>query len=242
MDNLVARTHLKGTVPVDFRLIAYGCFWGLVLGLISFYGLTSCECGGDVDLAVSRGIAGFVSIAVGIFIGTKLALLAMKAFRVWIVSLMSRVNTCQERLSRLSGEVEPDNSSEERSGVSSFYAVRLRIYFIGLAVGCCGVGVDLMALIIRAGTTGIYESGSLPITAYVGLAVASAGIAGIALELNMIARSVSRIEGRLNDAEGVAVAPLEVRPQYADAAIQSTQSWVHKITGVRGWQPSMVPA
>lgn len=239
MSNPTGRTATRGVVPVDPRLLLYGGFWGLFMGLTSYFGLYGCECGGDVDLASSRGIAGFVSITVGVFAGTKLAMLAMRAFRQWIARLEARLVVCEQRLSSLTGETEPDNSTEESRKGSSPLAAKLKFYSTALAGGFGAVGVGLVMLIIGAGTSGIYDSGTY-LAVYASLAVALFGILGISSELGGIASAVSRIERRLDDAESVSVTSVAVRPKYADDAIQTAQSWLHKLTGVQGWQPSRV--
>ena len=41
MSDPIKTTIVKGVVPVDFRLIVYGCLWGLFIGnngLLSFFG------------------------------------------------------------------------------------------------------------------------------------------------------------------------------------------------------------
>lgn len=238
MSNPTGKRVIIRAVPVDPRLVLYGSFWGLFMGLTSYFGLSGCECGGDADLASSRGIAGLVSITVGVFAGTKLAMLVMRAFRKWIARLEARLIVCEQRLSSLTGEIEPDNSTEERRKGSSPLVARLKFYSTALAGGCGGVGVGLLVLIIGAGTTGIYDSGTY-MAIYISLPVALFGIMGISSELGGIARAVSRIERRLDDAESVSVTSVAVRPKYADAAIQTAQSWLHKLTGVQGWQPGM---
>ena len=88
-------------------------------------------------------------------------------------------------------------------------------------------------LIIRAGTTGIYEPGAhLSVSVFVGLAVALFGILGMASELGFITRAVFQVERSLDHAESVSITPMVAGPGHADAAIQGMQSWIHKITGV----------
>lgn len=239
MSNPTGKRIIVRAVPVDPRLVLYGSLWGLFVSLTSYFGLSGCECGGDVDLASSRGIAGFVSITIGVFAGSKLTMLAMRAFRRWVAQLETRLVLCEQRLSRLTGETEPDSSPEERQRGFSPLVMRLLFYSFALGGGFGAAGVGSVALIIGAGTTGIYDSYS-HLAVYASLAVALFGILGITLELGGIARAVSRIERRLDDVEGVSVTPVAVRPRYADAAIQTAQSWLHKLTGVQGWQPSRV--
>ena len=232
MSNLDKRRIVRGVVPVGFPLILYGCFWGLYVGLMGFFGLLSCECGGDVDLAASKGIAGFVSVTVGVFAGTKLTLSAMRAFRLRIAHLEARLIAGEQRVSCLTGPTEPDTPLEEHKGGSSPLKVRLMFYFGALAVGSSVAGGGLLTLIIRAGTIGIYEPGAhLSVSVFVGLAVALFGILGMAAELSFITRAMSRVERRLDRAE---ITPVVARPRYADAAIQGMQSWIHKLTGVQG--------
>ena len=121
---------------MGFLLVLYGCLWGLSVGLMGFFGLLSCECGGDVDLAASKGIAGFVSVTVGIFAGTNLPLLAMRAFRLRIAHLQARVAVCKQRISRLADRTELDTPPEKDKG----YSARLKFYFGALAGGSAAAG------------------------------------------------------------------------------------------------------
>ena len=239
MPNPTGKRIIVRAVPVDPRLVLYGGFWGLFVSLTGYFGLSGCECGGDVDLAGSRGIAGFVSAAVGVFIGSKLTMLVMWAFRGWVARLEARLVVCRQRLSRLTGETEPGSSPDERQMVFNPLVIRLLFYSFILGGGFGYAGVGSVAVIIEAGTTGIYDSVSY-LAIYVSLAVALFGILGIASELAGIARAVSRTEQRLDDAESVPISPVMERPRYADAAIQTVQSWLHKLTGVQGWQPGRV--
>ena len=189
-------------------------------------------------MAATKGVASFVSVTVGIFIGAKLALLVMRAFRLWIALLEERLVVCSQRLSNLTGETEPDSPPEEHRGGPSALTVRLRIYSIALVGGSAGLGVGLVMLVIKTGTIGLYES-DVYLAILATLAIALFGVLGTASELGRSTRATFRLERRLNDAENVPVTLVVVSPRQVDAAIQSTQSWVRKLTGVQGWQPGM---
>ena len=99
-----------------------------------------------------------------------------------------------------------------------------------------------MQMVIGAGTTGIYESSNL-LPALVSMAIALLGTSDIAIELGGTARRITEIERDLDDAEGVSVlASVPARPDYADAALLAIQLFIYKLTGMRGWQPSVAVA
>ena len=228
MANLTKGTIVRALLPVEFRLIAYGCAWGL------FVGLTSFIAGGDADLAATKGTAGFVAITVGIFIGAKLTLSTMRTFRAWIARLESRLELCVQRVSHITGQAD---SPEEHGKGSSPLAVRLRIYFVLIGGGFSGAGVGLVQLVIGVGID-IYGS-SVYLATLICLVIVLVGVMGTARELMSMGRVMSRIERRLNDFDDAPVVPAGTNPRHADIALESTLSWVYLITGMRGWQPSM---
>lgn len=239
MSKFTGRAVIRGVVPVAPLVLLGGSIWGLTLGFSSYFGLLNSEYAGNVDLASSKGIAAFVTVAIGVLIGTKLAMLTMKAFRLWTARLEARLVVCEHRISCFSGEAEPDNSSEEQQRGTSPLAVRFRYYSGFLSFGFGAVGVGLVMLLIKSGTTGLYGS-DVHISLYSSLVIALVGIIAIASELMLIARGLLVIEQHLDHAEGGSITLLATRPKYADAAIQSTQSWLHRLTGVQGWQPRSV--
>ena len=190
---------------------------------------------GDVDLAASRGTAGFVSITVGVFIGIKLTLLTMRAFSLWIAQLAARLELYEQRTSYLTGQSGHDDPPEETRKGFSPLMVRLGIYFVVLGGGFSGAGVGLVQMVIKAGTD-LYGP-SVYLATLACLVIALLGVLGTVWELRSIGRAMSQIERRLSHNEDVLNMPAVAYPRHADIALQSTHSWVYKVTGMRGWQP-----
>ena len=226
MSNLTKRKIGKAVVPVNFHLIAYGCVWG------SFIGLTNLLGGGGVDLAASRGVAGFVSVTIGVFIGMKLVLLSMNAIRLWIARIEDKLRVLEQRVSYLTGESGLGDPPEEPRERPSPLMVRLKIYFVLLGGGLSGTGVVVMQLVIKAGTD-IYGPG-VSLAALICAAITLFGVLGTTTELWLISRAASKIERRLDYAEDILPSPV-VYARDANAALQSTQSWVYRVTGMRDW-------
>ena len=242
MSNLTDRKSAKSIVPVDIRLLTYGFGFGLFFGLLAYFGPSSCECAGDLDLAASRGVALFITITVGIFLGTKLGFLVLAGFGKWIARLVDRLDVCEARIARLNGEGVSDASPDEDVNVSGFLKIRFKAYYFALGCGFCGLVTSIMQMVIWAGTTGIYDS-SGQLSALVSVAIVLFGASGLAVELGGTARNIAKIERVLDDAEEVSVVTsVPVRPDYADAALQAIQSFIYKLTGMRGWQPSVAVA
>ena len=233
MPNPIDKKIIKGAIPVDFRLIAYGCIWGV------FIGLTNLSVSGDVDLAASKGTASFVSVTVGVFVGMRSALFATRMFRLWIARLGNRLELAEQRIFSLTGELGHDDPPKEPQEGSGFLRAKLKIYSVLLGGGFSAAGVGLVQLLIKTGTD-IYGNDVYLVT-LICLAVASFAILATAFELWSIGRTMSWVERRLDRAEGVPATPV-VHTHDADIALRSTESWAYKITGMRGWQLGTVTA
>ena len=188
----------------------------------------SQEFAGDVESAAGVGIAVFISVTAGGFLGIRLWFLIMRAFRGWTFSLIRRSELLEQRISLLSGRLVPDDSPEQ-SPEAGFSAVK--IYVASSLMGIALLTAEFLLAVIETGV-GIHGPVAYAPGLCAGFSLALLGIAGQSLELMLVSRSLTGLEQRLHAVEGTVAAPAAVLPRRMDDAIRTAQSWVCRITGV----------
>ena len=211
---------VKTIFPADFRLVLYGWATGLVVGAIVLRE--------SVELAIGVGIASFLAVSVGGFLGIKLSFLIMRGFRVWIHSIGERIHVLDTRLAHLINSQEREEPSQQPPA-GGFSIVRLLV--ASTVFGVIFTAQAAIAIFIELGVEMLGPLVYLP-GLCVGLALALIGIGGQVVELIIVDRGITQIENELDAITLGNRAPVKVIPRRMDGAIKDTQSWVCKITGV----------
>ena len=214
------QTISKAAIPIDYRMVLYGCGIGLACGALYL--------DRSFEFATAVSIATFLTASVGGFVGIKISFLAMRGFRVWIDSLMERIAANRLRLSQLIDESIDERPSKQpaRRGFSM-----VRVYVGSTIAGISLTTQGTVAAVIELGVDIFGPLWYGPILC-VGVTLAVFGIVGQAIELLLVSLRISQIERQLDAITSGVPDPVALRPQRMDHAIENTQSWVCRVTGV----------
>ena len=211
---------IKTFIPVDYRLILYGWAIGLLFGTLAFTE--------SAERAAIVGIAAFLTVSVGGFIGIKISFLTMRAFLAWTGSIKDRIYRLTTRLGDLTGQSVPESASKEMTA-RGFSVIRVYVALTILGISLLTQGV--VGGVIELGVD-VYDTRSYIAVLILGSLFASIGIGGQAIQLIGVSRSITQMERQLDAITTGIPIPVSAVPQRMDLAIQNTQSWVCKLTGV----------
>jgi len=202
-------------MPIDFKLILYGVGLGVLIGLLGLPAETP-------EVATAFGIASAVSFCLGCWLGINLWLLTLRAFRLWSVSLIKRLEALEPKPAPVA-EDGPDRTSNVKVSIIEI------IFFSLVPAGFSMAGIAAIFAIIDL-QVDIYGPRAYVPSLCVGLGYALLGLAGQSFYLWRDSRRVAWLERRLESAE--AVAPVTLQTPRLERAISKAGTIVCKLTGV----------
>ena len=177
-------TTAKKASPIDLRLVVYGLVAGLILG--------SLRLGDSTEEATAIGIAAFIEISVGIWLGTKLSLLVLFLVEKRLTVIADRLSALESRLAPISQVIRghETNRTDKSTGM---HIVKLCVNIAPLGILLFTVGAMTAIIDFRVDihSAVIY----FPVLA-TGVGLASLGLAGQFIFLWQTERRVTRAERR----------------------------------------------
>jgi len=208
-------TFARLAMPIDFKLILYGVSLGVLIGLLGLPAETP-------EVATAFGIAAAVSFCLGCWLGINLWLLTLRAFRLWSVSLIKRLEALERKPAPVA-EDGPDRTSNVKVSIIEI------IFFSLVPAGFSMAGIAAIFAIIDL-QVDIYDPRAYVPSLCVGLGYALLGLAGQSFYLWRDSRRVAWLERPLESAE--VVTPVTLHTPRLERAISKANSIVYKLTGV----------
>ena len=219
MRSRVLETARK-TSPVDLRLIIYGIAAGVIAG--------SFKLSDSAEEATATGIAWFIQISVGFWVGTKVWLFTLDVISGRLARIAERLAALESRFTLSKDPVEGRRT--ERPAVSNtINIVRLCVRITPIGIWLVAFGAISALLDFRANVhpTALYYLPELVL----GAVLLSMGLAGQCCFLWWTERRLDRLEQRA-DAITQTV-PFISQTQQIREAFDRAQSLVCKIAGAR---------
>ena len=207
--------------PVQFRVLAIGMVFGLLMG---FLWRTESS-----DLATGIGISSVVACSVGIWLGTHLSFWILRLWSRWLASMSSRLEALESRLPVLDeSDHESGTTRSERSGPRSI--ARLLMAFSLIALIALPI-TGLLALMSQGDGAFQYVDWNWMPIALVNLVLGLLGVVGQCLAFWQLDRRVSRLERHLESLVPTVPHALQ-RVHRWDQSVRQTQSTVERVIGM----------
>ncbi len=217
------RESMSKMSVVDIRVVIYGVIGGLIMG--------ATRLGDSPEQATALGLVVAIELSIGIWLGTKIWLLALRAFVGWLSrwtdSLEKRVVTMKSRLNRTMETSGSEYLHRRGNSITTRLAVWcIALTPIGIALLTIGAISAIMDFRLDIHSTAFY----LP-SLIIGAMLAIAGLLPLCIRLFVIECQIRGLENRLDTIES-ALRSLSWTDDL-DKAYTWTHSLVAKIVGYR---------
>lgn len=217
------RESISEMSAVDIRVVIYGVIGGLIMG--------ATRLGDSVDQATALGLVVAIEISVGLWLGTKIWLLTLRAFTKWLTrwtdSLEKRVVAMKSLLTRTTEAPRAEYPDRRSNSVTTRLAVWcIALTPIGIALLTIGAISAIMDIRFDIHSTVFYLPGLI-----IGATLAIAGLLPLCVRLFVIECQVRGLENRLDKIES-ALQSLSWTRDF-EKADTWTRSLIAKVVGYR---------